>query len=125
MECVIHFLPFYEHSSSDTIVFHNFLCWVGNLPKIQKVANNGVSPSGKAQHFDCCILSSVRIRLPQLVRFWNVSQIYSFLEMSFSVAKDVQKCTSSWHGEMVDAMDLKSIGGNTIRVRVSLPVFVI
>lgn len=41
------------------------------------------------------------------------------------MTKDVQKCTSNWHGGMVDAMDLKSIGENTIRVRVSLPVLAI
>lgn len=41
------------------------------------------------------------------------------------MTKDVQKCTSSWHGGMVDALDLKSSGENTIRVQISLPVLAI
>ena len=40
----------------------------------------------------------------------RLTNITPFIGYVYS-AKDVQKCTSSWHGGMVDAMDLKSIGG--------------
>ena len=39
-ECVIRFLSFYEHSSSDTMFFITSFCWVGNLPWRQRSCNN-------------------------------------------------------------------------------------